>query len=137
MRFGDWLREKRLERGWRQADVAKRAGVSLSYISAIERGERHHLSDSPTLPKRDVVIAIARALGEDVTETLMIAGYAPEEPSKLDILERDDIKIALFTGTIPPEHLEEFKRTIEIAVEIFERQMREKQERDDEKKSND
>lgn len=103
MRFGDWLRQRRLELGLRQADVAKRAGVSLSYISAIERGERHHLSDSPTLPKREVVIAIANALGEDVTRALMIAGYAPDEPSKIDILEREDIRIALFTGSVPPE----------------------------------
>lgn len=133
MSFGDWLREKRVQKHLRQADVARRAGVSVSYISTIERNARHSTSNARLQPQRDAVIAIANALGEDVTEALMIAGYAPEEPEKLDILERDDIRVALFTGSIPPEHLEEFKRTIEIAVEIFERQMREKQERDDEK----
>jgi transcriptional regulator with XRE-family HTH domain len=38
VRLGSVLRAVRVRRGWRQADVAERAGVSVSTVSRIERG---------------------------------------------------------------------------------------------------
>lgn len=54
-RFGATFRAVRIRRGWRQIDVAARAGVNRSLISAIERGHLEHVSIGSML-------AIARAL---------------------------------------------------------------------------
>lgn len=45
MRFGEWLRQERLRQNLTGAALARRAGVSQSYISALETGTRA----SPTL----------------------------------------------------------------------------------------
>ena len=59
-KFGQRLRELRLERGWSQEELAHRAGKHWTYIGGIERGERN-----PTL----VVIAdLARGLRVKVGE---------------------------------------------------------------------
>ena len=39
LRFGATIRAARLSRGWRQADVAKRAGLSQTVVSRVERGQ--------------------------------------------------------------------------------------------------
>jgi transcriptional regulator with XRE-family HTH domain len=62
--FGTRLRELRLRRRLTQSDVAERAGVSLVYVSQIERGLRN-----PTL---GVVIRLAHAVR--VTPCDLIAG---------------------------------------------------------------
>jgi transcriptional regulator with XRE-family HTH domain len=53
--FGRLVRLARIRRGWRQQDLADRAGVSRSTVSRIERG---HLGSLPL----DVVRAVAAAL---------------------------------------------------------------------------
>ena len=60
--FGGRVREMRRRLGLTQADVAERAGVSLKYLSQIERGTRN-----PTLA---VLIHLSRALGSK-PETLV------------------------------------------------------------------
>lgn len=134
MTFGQWVRLKREEKGLTQMHVARRAGVSMSYISTIERGERHRITGAPSAPSRDIVINIAKALGVDEAEALTRAGYTPEDPKAIDIMQRDDIRIALFTGSIPPEELDEFRRAIEIAVRVAEEKIREKKEKDEKEK---
>lgn len=136
MTFGQWLRLKREEKGLTQMDIARRAGVSMSYISTIERGERHRITGAPSAPSRDIVINIAKALGVDEAEALTRAGYTPEDPKAIDIMQRDDIRIALFTGSIPPEELDEFRRAIEIAVRVAEEKIREKKQKDEQDKRN-
>src|SRR5262245_20011196 len=39
LRLGATIRAARLRRGWRQADVAKRAGMSQTVVSRVERGQ--------------------------------------------------------------------------------------------------
>jgi transcriptional regulator with XRE-family HTH domain len=55
IRLGLQLRALRIRRRWRQLDVALRAGVSRSVISAIERGELGRI-------QVDTVLAVAAAL---------------------------------------------------------------------------
>lgn len=43
-RVGRLFREVRIHRGWRQRDLAERAGVSAAQISATERGRLEHVS---------------------------------------------------------------------------------------------
>lgn len=74
--FGHWLQERRKDAGMRQSDVAKRAGVSTSYISTLERGQKHSVTGAQLRPEPDKVEAIAKAVGGDVNEALALCGYA-------------------------------------------------------------
>ena len=51
---GDTVRQKRLDRGERIIDVAKRAGIAPQYLSEIERGRKD--------PSSEVLSAVAGAL---------------------------------------------------------------------------
>jgi transcriptional regulator with XRE-family HTH domain len=61
--FGAWVRELRQRKKLTQTDVAQRAGISLTYVSEIERGIRN-----PTLA---VIVRLARAL--DATPSQLVA----------------------------------------------------------------
>ncbi len=69
--FGGWLRATRLEKGWTQAVLADRIGVSHSLLSKVESGERRF--PEPTLR------TIAAALGTDPSILLLRAGVVPPE----------------------------------------------------------
>lgn len=53
--LGDWLREKRKERGWTLAELAKRAGLSRQTIWNIEKGRIQNPSDQ-TMEKLEKVL---------------------------------------------------------------------------------
>lgn len=57
---GEQLREERLDREERLADVAGRAGVSAQYLSEVERGLKE--------PSSEVLAAVAGALGLRVSD---------------------------------------------------------------------
>lgn len=80
MTFGEWLRQKRKALRLSQTDVANRAGVSFAYVSAIERGQKHSITANPILPKRETIEVLAKAVGGDIDEALLLAGYAPKKP---------------------------------------------------------
>jgi molybdate-binding protein/transcriptional regulator with XRE-family HTH domain len=63
------IREQRTARGWSQADLARRAGVSRAAVSAIEIDR--------LVPSVAAALAIARALSCSV-ESLFAATFAPE-----------------------------------------------------------
>ena len=62
---GDVLREERHGAGRTLADVADEAGVSVQYLSEVERGRKE--------PSSMVLAAICRALGLDVVDLLVAA----------------------------------------------------------------
>jgi len=67
-RLGARLRELRVEKGVGLKVVARRADISLPYLSEIERGLK--------LPSLDVLARAARALGSDVVGVLQgLPGY--------------------------------------------------------------
>jgi transcriptional regulator with XRE-family HTH domain len=57
------LKQRRAQRGWTQAQVAKRAGVTNFYISLLESGRRRN-------PSLSVRKRLAKALGVSITEFL-------------------------------------------------------------------
>jgi transcriptional regulator with XRE-family HTH domain len=72
--FSIRLEETRRVRGFTQADLAEKAGVSVTYISQLERGE--------TAPGIDLVGRLAGALGMTVAELLP----AETSPATLEVL---------------------------------------------------
>ncbi len=76
--FGKWLFDRRKAARLTQGQVAERAGISISYVSTLERSERHHLTNAPPRPAIEVVEAIAKALDAPLDEARLVAGYAPK-----------------------------------------------------------
>ncbi|MEX1172537.1 MAG: helix-turn-helix transcriptional regulator [Chloroflexota bacterium] len=66
-RLGERLRAVRVRRGWRQADVATRAGVDRSQISRLERG---HLERMPL----GTILTVARVLDVHIAVTATSRG---------------------------------------------------------------
>ncbi|MDX8035881.1 helix-turn-helix transcriptional regulator [Lentzea sp. BCCO 10_0856] len=65
--LGRKLRETREARGDRLVDVAERAGISVQYLSEIERGRKE--------PSSEMIAAVTGALGVDLADLLIsIAG---------------------------------------------------------------
>jgi transcriptional regulator with XRE-family HTH domain len=65
--LGRKLRETREARGDRLVDVAERAGISVQYLSEIERGRKE--------PSSEMIDAVTGALGVDLADLLIgIAG---------------------------------------------------------------
>lgn len=68
--FSQWLENEMKVRGWRQADLIKRSGVSSGLISQILSGQRS--------PGVDTCRAIARAFGMKEIQVLKIAGLVAD-----------------------------------------------------------
>lgn len=66
--FGAKLRELRKKRGLSQIKLATAAGISPSYLSRIERGERG-------LPHPATLASLAKSLSVNVADLLNLAGY--------------------------------------------------------------
>ncbi len=66
------LRAVRMQRKLSQERVAKKAGISVSYVSMLERGER-----SPPL---ETLESIAKALG--VPPLALLEGHPRQKPSR-------------------------------------------------------
>lgn len=76
--FGEWLRRHRKQLDLLQSQVARRAGVSSSYISTLERGQRHSITGAELVPDRGKVVAIAKAVAGNPDEALRFFGYATD-----------------------------------------------------------
>ncbi len=62
-RLGQVLKALRDEKGWTLDDLAKRAKVTMAYISFLERGKRKN-------PSLAILKRLAKSLGVPVTELL-------------------------------------------------------------------
>lgn len=81
--FKTKLRYHRTSRGWSQAKLARKAHVSPSYVSYLEKGVK-----SAT---EDVVVALSRALTlspAETTEFLAASGYGPLNDPELQVVLR-------------------------------------------------
>jgi transcriptional regulator with XRE-family HTH domain len=88
--FGQWLREKRVAKGFSLRKFAEQVGVSPTYLSHVEQGE----ADPPTAER---VKKMASLLNENADEMIALAGRVPEDlpeiiqshPSKIPELLRE------------------------------------------------
>lgn len=96
MGFGEWLIDIRKKAGLTQEQLAERAQISPSYVSALEREEPNTRTGEPRMPRPDVVDRIARALGIPAGEARSAAGYSgliippfPKKPKNvIEFIER-------------------------------------------------
>lgn len=103
MGFGKWLYEARKEIGLTQQELAERAEISATYISALEREEPNTRNGQPRMPSPDIVAKIAKAVKKPESEARQAAYeglYIPPFPTKpknyvelLEALEKLGIEI--------------------------------------------
>ena len=102
--FGAWLRSHRTALKMLQSDVARRAGVSPSYVSTLEREQPHTLTGEVITPDREKVVALARAVEGDPDEALKLCGYAPVTPDQsYDVLEGVTVHFQNWVDLTPDE----------------------------------
>ncbi len=89
MSLGSRIRELRAERHLTQIELAKKAGLSPSYISKLE-------ADRYRRPSADVLLRLASALNVVVEELYRAAGY----PVPADEIPPTDPELALYLSRI-------------------------------------
>ena len=70
--IGEFIKERRLSKGWSKRALAEKAGVSHSEVHRVENGERMN----PSVP---VLYSIADVLGVPKDEMLRHAGYKSDD----------------------------------------------------------
>lgn len=75
--FGKKLQKWREDARINQSELARRVGVSPNYISNLERDYSPTAKGGKPQPSVEVVDKIAKALGINVNEARLAAGYAP------------------------------------------------------------
>jgi len=90
-RFGEWLEAQLAEKGWKQAELARRAHISQPTLSRI-------INDTRKVGP-DAARSIARALGEAPEEVFRLAGLLPPAPSRSRLREFD--RIAAMLASLP------------------------------------
>lgn len=130
--FGKWLFDRRKAARMTQGQVAKRAGISTSYVSTLEREERHHLTNAPPRPAIAVVESIAKALDAPADEARLAAGYAPQTfagpPTNaaefLEALDRLGVPGLEFGNaysglySLPPEEYEKLLQDLKLVIDL-------------------
>jgi transcriptional regulator with XRE-family HTH domain len=86
--FSSRLKEKRIEKGWSQYQLAARAGCTNSNISYLEKhpGQK---------PKLETVEGLAGALGWAINEARRLAGYRESDDNLTPLEVEDDFRQAL------------------------------------------
>jgi transcriptional regulator with XRE-family HTH domain len=92
------IRQKRLEKGYTLDMVAKSVGVSLNYISKLEKGETENPSD-------DVLVKLASTLGID--EDVLFHEFGKITVSAKDVLEHNPIFAKAFSQIKDMDNLSE------------------------------
>lgn len=110
MTFGDSLRKWRYDARLTQEGLAKKAGVSVPYISNLERDfSANTRSGKAPRPSEELCTASAKALGVKEDEVRLAAGYAPSIlytgrpetlPELLNILDRAGVEGIMFADGI-------------------------------------
>lgn len=86
MQFGERVRDLRTQRGVKQAELAERMDVSVSYISKVENGKLHF----GDYPSEKFIHKLSHELKADEDELLLLADKVP--PSiRRKIRQRPDL----------------------------------------------
>jgi len=87
MSFGEWLRQKIIEKRLSNAELARRTGLSPTHIGNLVRNHSPNTKDGTGRPSQNAVRSIAKALDVSLDEARLAAGFAPKhavtKPSNL------------------------------------------------------
>jgi transcriptional regulator with XRE-family HTH domain len=100
------------QRGWNQAELARRTNVTTSYVSLVFRGKRN--------PSGKFLIAIARALGMPPDSALRAAGLMPPDLTPNTLVRQ----ITHLVSNLPPEEQRTVLEFVEVRVLIADRRAR-------------
>ncbi len=76
--FANWLENSFRKSSFKSyAEVGEKVGLSRSAIAGFAKAKPQSATNKASRPRRENVIAIAKALEADVDEALLLAGYAP------------------------------------------------------------
>lgn len=89
--FGEWLRGKIAENNLSNAELGRRVGLSPTYIGNLVRDYSPNSKTGSIRASEGVVASIAKALGVNIDEARLAAGYSP-----LNTLVFDEETIGLF-----------------------------------------
>ena len=87
MSFGTWLRDKINSLDISNAEVARRADISPTYVGNLIRDHYPNSLDGTGQPSEETVAALAKALGASLDEARLAAGFAPKNAIPASILE--------------------------------------------------
>jgi len=90
-RFGKWLTARREEKGLSKARVVELSSMAHNVITKVEQG--HYIT-------RATVSRMAMAIGVDVDEALMQAGWMPLNPDRVAVIH-EVMRTSLFKALAP------------------------------------
>ena len=85
--LGNFIRLQRKRSGLSLSGLSAKSGVSVAYLSRIEKAQRY--------PSPDILRKIAKPLALDSQELFNLAGYLPSEQDKSPALEKHKLKTEL------------------------------------------
>ena len=96
--IGNLIRERRIEKGLSQEQLADKANISRTHVGALERGEK--------APSLETIINIAEALSVDINELL------PENPASSKKSQDTLAGCSTLERSILSENLESLKEIL-------------------------
>ncbi|WP_298595155.1 helix-turn-helix transcriptional regulator [uncultured Mitsuokella sp.] len=109
MNLGEYISQKRKEKGWSQRELAAASDISNAEISRIESGKRKE-------PSPSVLKSIANALSIPVEDLLQVAGVLEEstvEKGRQFVASMSDQPIP---KDLTEEELEEVKKFVDYLI---------------------
>jgi transcriptional regulator with XRE-family HTH domain len=116
--FAKWLQERMELKGYNQAELARRAGVSRAAINGVLTGSRN--------PGNDLCSAVAKALNIRPEIVFRAAGILPNQPG----MDEDYEELKHLFSQMTDEEQEEFLATGRLKLELRNKrgELREKQQ---------
>ena len=81
--MGQQIKKKRLEKNWRQEDLAEQTDLTATYISLIERGKK-----CPTLETFSIIANALDASADELLASALNNGYALRVSTYLEQLKK-------------------------------------------------
>lgn len=127
--FGNWLRTNLNRAGLSNAELGRRVGVSGTYIGNLIRDYSQNTKSGRVRPSEEVVESIAKALGTDVDEARLAAGYAAKHGGKIaDEISRR-ISIAMQGKDFSEQDQAEILEEADLAINLILARRRARQEK--------
>lgn len=115
--LGELLKKLRGELSLRE--VAKRSGLSYSYISSLEKG-KHPRTGAPINPTPDILRSLAKAYNYPHEELMKLAGHLDKEVKNEKNIEENETDLKRKKGL---EYISKIKdeKTLDLAIELLEK----------------